>query len=173
MTLMKCAKNLQCFLKIAQECIPTKIITIRNNDKPRFNNEIQKEIRIMERFRKTVLKFHRERDIKLYKKTENFENNLDHILLENSSNPKTYWKIMKMLIKSNKGSNCIPPLTNSINEENFDDIVYGDEDKCDLLNKYFSLISKLEENVPLPDFDAKTNNVINEICVNISEIVDI
>jgi hypothetical protein len=47
-------------------------------------------------------------------------------------------------------------------------------EKCDLLNKYFSLISKLEEeNVPLPDFDAKTNNVINEICVNISEIVDI
>ena len=33
---------------------------------------------------------------------ENFENNLDCILLENSSNPKTYWKIMKMLIKSNK-----------------------------------------------------------------------
>jgi hypothetical protein len=31
---------------------------------------------------------------------ENFENNLDHILLKNSSNPKTYWKIMKMLIKS-------------------------------------------------------------------------
>jgi hypothetical protein len=37
---------------------------------------------------------------------------------------------MKMLIKSNKGSNCIPPLRNSINDENFDDIVYGDEDKC-------------------------------------------
>ena len=105
---------------------------------------------------------------------ENFENNLDHILLENSSNPKTYWKIMKMLIKSNKGNNCIPPLRNSINDENFDDIVYGDEDKCDLLNKYFSLISKLEEeNVPLPDFNIKTNNVINEIFVTISEIVDI
>jgi transposase len=28
---------------------------------------------------------------------ENFENNLDYILLENSSNPKTYCKIMKML----------------------------------------------------------------------------
>jgi hypothetical protein len=48
------------------------------------------------------LKFHRKRDIKLYKKQrnkvnnmkkiakENFENDLDHILLENSSNPKTY-----------------------------------------------------------------------------------
>ena len=125
-----------CFLKIAQECIPTKIITIRNNDRPWFNNEIRKEIRIRDRFRKTVLKFHMEKDIKLYKKQrnkvnnmkkiakENFENNLDHILLENSSNPKTYWKIMKMLIKSNKGNNCIPPLRNSINDENFDDIVY-------------------------------------------------
>jgi hypothetical protein len=48
---------------------------------------------------------------------ENFENNLDYILLENSFNPKTYWKIMKMLIKSNKGSNCIPPLKNSINND--------------------------------------------------------
>ena len=104
---------------------------------------------------------------------ENFENNLDYILLENSSNPKAYWKIMKMLIKSNKGSYCIPPLRNSINDENFDDIVYGDEDKCDLLNKYFSLISKLEEEtVPLPDFDLKTNYVINEIFATISEIVD-
>ena len=82
---------------------------------------------------------------------------------------------MKMLIKSNKGSNYIPPLRNSINDENFDDIVYGDEDKCDLLNNYFSLISKLEEkNVPLPDFDMKTNNVIYEVFVTIySEIVDI
>ena len=161
-----CEKFTNCFLKIAKECIPSKIVTIRNNDRPWFNNEIRKEIRIRDRLRKTVLKFRRERDIKLYKKQrnkvnnmkkiakENFENNLDYILLENSSNPKTYWKTMKMLIKSNKGSNCIPPLRNSINDENFDDIVYGDEDKCDLLNKYFSLISKLEEEMAsLPDFD--------------------
>ena len=39
---------------IAQECIPTKIITIRNNDRPWFNNEIRKEIRIRDRFRKTL-----------------------------------------------------------------------------------------------------------------------
>jgi hypothetical protein len=67
-----------------------------------------------------------------------------------------------MLIKSNEGSNCIPSLRNSINDENFDDIVYWDEDKCDLLNKYFSLISKLEEeNVPLPDFEiSKRRNTV-------------
>ena len=35
---------------------------------------------------------------------EKFENNLDKFLLNNSSNPKMYWKIIKMLIKSNKGN---------------------------------------------------------------------
>jgi hypothetical protein len=29
--------------------------------------------------------------------------------LFSNSNPKTYWKIMKMLIKSNKGCSNIPP----------------------------------------------------------------
>jgi hypothetical protein len=48
---------------------------------------------------------------------EKFENNLDKFLLNNSLNPKMYWKIMKMLIESNKGNYCIPPLRNSINDQ--------------------------------------------------------
>jgi hypothetical protein len=52
---------------------------------------------------------------------------------------------MKMVIKSNKGSNCIPPLRNTINDEHLDEMVYDDDNKCELLNKYFSLVSKLEE----------------------------
>jgi hypothetical protein len=40
-----------------------------------------------------------------------------------------YWKIMKMLIKSNKGNYGIPPLRNSINDKNIDDIAYDDSDK--------------------------------------------
>jgi hypothetical protein len=36
-----------------------------------------------------------------------------------------------------------------------------------MLNKYFSLTSKLEEeNMLLPDFDMKTNNVINIFIIN-------
>jgi hypothetical protein len=35
---------------------------------------------------------------------------LDNIILENSSNNKTYWKIMKMLLELNKGSANFPPL---------------------------------------------------------------
>jgi hypothetical protein len=61
---------------------------------------------------------------------EKFENNLDNFLLNNSSNTKMYWKIMKMLIKFNKGNYCIPPLRNSINDQNIDDISYDDSDKA-------------------------------------------
>jgi hypothetical protein len=69
---------------------------------------------------------------------ENFEINLDNIILENASNNKTYWKIMKMLLKSNKGSGNFPPLQNIINDKNLEEFAYDDEEKCDLLNKYFS-----------------------------------
>ena len=52
---------------------------------------------------------------------------------------------MKMLIKSNKGSYNIPPLQNNIGNEDLDEIVYTDDEKCSLLNKYFCLMSKLDE----------------------------
>ena len=105
---------------------------------------------------------------------EKFENNLDNIILENMSNHKTYWKIMKMLIKSNKGSCGIPPLKNIVDNENLDEYVYEDDEKCELLNKYFSTISKFEEeNVNLPDIDLKTVNNISDIHIDVSEIMDI
>ena len=44
------------FLDIARKCIPTKTITVRDYDKPWFNNEIRKGIRLHHRLRKNVLK---------------------------------------------------------------------------------------------------------------------
>jgi hypothetical protein len=40
------------FWGIARQCIPTKTITVRGYDKPWFNNEIRKEIRLRDRLRK-------------------------------------------------------------------------------------------------------------------------
>ena len=105
---------------------------------------------------------------------EKFENNLDNSLLNNPSKPKMYWKIMKMLMKSNKGNNFIPPLRNLINDHNIDDIAYDDAYKYESLNKYFSSISKLDEgNVTLSQFDSKTNNIIHEIHITENEIIDV
>jgi hypothetical protein len=65
---------------------------------------------------------------------------------------------MKMLIKSNKGSNRVTPLRNTINDEHLDAMVYDDDKKCELLNKYFSLVFKLEEeNIPVPPLKVKLN----------------
>jgi hypothetical protein len=85
--------------------------------------------------RKVMLKNHRNSDICKYKKNretglinnlkkiakENFEINFDNIILENVSNNKTYWKIMKMLLKSNKGSGNFPPLQSIINDQNLEE----------------------------------------------------
>ena len=44
---------------------------------------------------------------------------------------------MKMLIKSYKISYSIPPLHNEINSEDFGEIIYDDDEKCSIINKYF------------------------------------
>ena len=89
-----------------------KFVTVRNNDKPWFTSALRTEIRRRDRFRKIVLKSKTESSILRYKQQrnkvnnlkrnakENSEKNLDTII-ENVSNSKEYWKLMKMLIKSN------------------------------------------------------------------------
>jgi hypothetical protein len=44
-----------------------------------------------------------------------------------------------------KGCSNIPPVQNIIQDEGLEEIVYGDDEKCELLNKYFSFISSLED----------------------------
>ena len=105
---------------------------------------------------------------------EQFESNLDNFILENAGNPKTYWKIMKMLLTSGKATNNIPQLQNIINDSNLSEMAYSDEEKCTLLNKYFCSISKLDdENHQLPDFVSRTNNHIFYIRIEKQEIIDI
>jgi hypothetical protein len=127
------------------------MVTIRNSDRPWFNSELRREIRKRDRIRKIAKKFSKQSDIDKYKKQRNkvnnlkktakehFEQNLDTLILENISNPKPYWKIMKMLIKSNKGYSNIPPLQNIIQDEGLEEVVYEDDEKCELLNKYLIL----------------------------------
>ena len=117
-----CNTFTETFVLIARECIPTKFVMVRNNDKPWFTSAVRTEIRRRDRFRKIVLKSKTECSILRYKQQrnkvnnlkknakDNFEKKLDTIILENVSNSKEYWKSMKMLIKSNKPSYNLPPL---------------------------------------------------------------
>jgi hypothetical protein len=52
-----CNQFTKTFLELARdpECIPTKTVIVRYNDKPWFTNEVRKEIRIRDRLRKVML----------------------------------------------------------------------------------------------------------------------
>ena len=186
MTMKMCNIFTDTFLRVARECIPTKMVTVRNNDRPWFNSELRREIRKRDRIRNTAKKYNKQSDIDKDKKQkikvnnlkkiakEHFEHNLDNIILENISNAETYWKIMKMLIKSNKGCSNIHPLQSIIQDGGLEEIVYRNDEKCKLLNEYFSFISSLEDaNVPLPDIELKTDNFLRDIVITTEEIIDI
>jgi hypothetical protein len=91
-------------------------VTVRNNDKPWFTSELRTEIRRRDRFLKIVLKSKRESSILRYKQQrnkvnsikrnakENFEKNLDTIILENASNSKECWT--ELFIKKDHISHC-------------------------------------------------------------------
>jgi hypothetical protein len=68
----------------------------------------------------------------------------------------------------------VKELQNIIQDEGLDEVVYEDDEKCELLNNYFSFISSLEDaNIPLPDIEHRTNNFLRNIVITTDEIVDI
>ena len=80
---------------------------------------------------------------------------------------------MKMLLKSNRGSGH-PPSTNIINDKTKSRVCLWWRKKCDLLNQYFSFISKLDEaNASLPDIELRTNYNITDLNVSVDNISDI
>ena len=66
-----CNTFTETFLRVARECIPTKMVTIRNSDRPWFNSELGRD-----RIRKIAKKFNKQSDIDKYKKQRNKVNNL-------------------------------------------------------------------------------------------------
>jgi hypothetical protein len=102
---------------------------------------------------------------------EIFESRLELNLLElSSSNPKQYWKTIKMLIKDKKCSlDNIPPLLTSNNS-----YAITDNEKANSLNEYFTSISTLDDTTAsLPNFVPKTDVVLDKVVVTEQEIVDI
>ena len=71
-----CNTFTETFLRVARECIPTKMVTIRNSDRPWFNSDLRREIRKRDRIRKIGKKINKQSDIDIYKKQRNKVNNL-------------------------------------------------------------------------------------------------
>jgi hypothetical protein len=79
---------------------------------------------------------------------------------------KLMGKLWKCFLKSNKGSGNFLPLQNIFNYQNSEKFVYDDKEKCVLLNKYFSFISKSRNRID-------KNNNIADLNVSVKEISDV
>ncbi len=102
---------------------------------------------------------------------ESFFNNIEYTMSDlSSTNPRQYWKLVKMLVRDNY-SKCdtIPPLKN--NDQRFS---ITDEEKANTLNDYFVSISTVDaSNTILPDFVPKTNAAIGNLIISEQEITDV
>jgi hypothetical protein len=87
------------------------------------------------------------------------------------ANGKLYWKTMNMSIKNENSSNETPPLSDPQNDFK---LSYESIEKAEILNKYFSSISNLnDENKVLLDFDCRCLNVLSDIEVCEQDVIDI
>jgi hypothetical protein len=61
-----CNTFTETFLRVARECISTKMVTVRNSDRPWFNGQLRREIIKRDRIRKTAKKYSKQSDIDKY-----------------------------------------------------------------------------------------------------------
>ena len=99
-----------------------------------------------------------------------FENVHDIVDGFSSSNPKSYWRLIKRLIKSSGTSQPIPTLVDTFT----DNIVTCDEDKAELFNNYFCSITQVDDsNTEIPVIEQKTDKQISSIRINLTDILDV
>lgn len=173
------------FKELAKQCIPSKLVTIRPNDKPWYDSEIRRISKLRDKLRKKAIQFGRAEDWVKFKTLRNkvnnmkkharesFYNDIEFNLTESfSNNKRNFWKLVRLFVKESKSSGTIPPLkTNDGNNDNF---VYSDIEKANCLNDFFVSISSVDDsNIALPAFYSKTNISIDMIVINESEVSDV
>ena len=80
-----------------------------------------------------------------------------------SNDKKQFWNVVRHFIKNNSTSSSLPPL-NSFSVTGQNDFCFSSEEKADLLNRYFTSISTVnDDNVALPAFEYKCQNKLARI----------
>ena len=159
-------------MEFCKACIPSRNVLIRENYKPWFTSEIRYNIRLRDRLRKLFLKSGRIADRLSYKRQrnkvnnmkkyakENYVNNIDNIISnrDTGNSSKTFWQIMGRFVGKNNASTNNSP----------------SQEKADALNNIFISVSDIKEaNIPLPNFNSRTEFVLSQIRVTESEVKNI
>ena len=167
------------------ECILSKVITIRPNDKQWYDSKVRRYTKYRDRQRRiaikkpTILNWSKYKKIRnkvnnLIKFTKrNFVSNIEHKIEDYSTNDsKCYWKSIKDLMKNYKTVDSIPVLKRNVS--NTVEYCFTDEEKANCLNDYFVSVSDLDDsNSSLPPFVSKTNATLDSIVIHKSDIEDV
>ena len=174
------------FLNIVNECIPSKEVTVRSDDKPWYDTEIRKNSRKRDRLISIAFKSNRPTDWRNFKKVRNkvnnlkrhakerFYNNLELNLTESfSNNKKDFWRLTRYFVKKNTALCSIPPLC-TLGDDNVTKLHTTDKEKADCLNEYFTSVSIVfDENTQLPNFQKITNSNLDSNIITENEVKEI
>ena len=166
-------------LSLAEQCIPTKHVTIRPRDLPWINNTIRRLIRKRNRLYKkykkdrTILNYDKFKQARnevtsnLQKAKKDYTDSLANKLKTSSLSSRDYWKTLKSFIKPSN-SVTIPPL---LHENTY---VADSDEKANLLNSYFVEQTVLDEHLAnLPEPDDTNDPTLNNIVFSPTEVKDI
>ena len=171
------------FLKLVKQCIPSKTVTIRGDDKPWHDSEIRSFTRKRDKQKRKAIKTGNPNDWRTYKKLRNKVNNLKKHAKESffnnlelsisdfyNNDKKKFWKVIRHLVKNKDSSSLLPPL---LDPDHIDQRRFGfvDSEKAEILNKYFVSISTVDDsNTNLPKFNQKCQNLLSNIEFSPEEI---
>ena len=133
------------------ESIPSKIITVRPNDKPWFDSELRRFIKYRDRQRKTALhkctpssweKYKRLRNkvnnLKKFARKHFFENIEFNIESDSLNNKRGYWNSLKGIINNYKDPESIPILSQVV--DGIEELYYSNDEKANCLNNFFTSV---------------------------------
>ena len=169
-------------MEFAHLHIPNKIVTIRRNDKPWYDNTIRSETRKRDQLKRKASNASNVSLWNKYKESRNHVNNLIKVAKSRYFNriqttnfryndQKQFWKTIKYFMKGNRSAH-IPPLL-KLSDVGCTEHIYTDIEKATVLNEYFTSISNFTY-IPdsLPDFEQKTNDTLNNINISQQDILD-
>ena len=163
----------------AKQCIPNKVISIRNSDVPWFNSKLRTLIRQRKRLHRrakllntdhlwALFRTKRNEVTKAIKKAKtDFKNNIIEKINNNTINSKNWFKLTKSLLQKNKVT-TIPTLIDG------NIIASSDSEKVSLLNTFFCNQSSINDrNIDPPVLNGPPlQNIISSIVLTPQDIID-
>ena len=159
--------------------IPNKVVTIRKNDPPWFNNSIRKIIRCRKRAHRKAkrtnnpdhwAKFRslRNKSIATIRTCkEHYFNNLTEKLVDENTDPKNWWKVAKLITNIDGPKKEIPPLISN------NTLYESDQDKTELFNNYFVAQSTInDDNISPPDIN-EGDYSLGDIHISETDVSDV